>query len=116
MIRCAVTALALVSLASCGLTEETWPDEYAAAWCKRSRSCDRSAFDEAWAGTADCRQTLAEWTEDGILGLEEDFPGCDFDLEEGRDCLVAVRDATCEAFLAGDFGDECNTHLVVCDD
>ena len=60
------------------------------------------------------RAWIRLWTEDGILGLEEDFPGCDFDLEEGRDCLRSVEAASCDEFVRGDFGDECGTHLVLC--
>ncbi len=106
----------LVLLAACGpLTEAAYPDEYASAWCGRSKRCDKDAFDKAWDSRPQCEEQVALWTQAGIDDLEAWYPGCSLSLEEADDCLDALRAASCDEFLDGDFGDECGTHLVVCD-
>lgn len=107
----------LVLLAGCGpLTEESYPDEYASAWCGRSKRCDKAAFKETWDSRSQCEEQVADQARIGIENLEEWFSGCYLSLDQADDCLDAVGRATCDDFLAGDFGDECGEHLVVCED
>ena len=88
----------LLGLAACGLSEDTFQDEYVGKTCDLLMECaDDSAtgvslgFDSA----ADCEAFIG-----AFFALS--VSGCDYDAKAAKDCLASLDEATCDSAAGTD--------------
>ena len=95
--------LLAVALVGCGgeIKEKDWGAEYGQAVCEAYDECLRSYFLENYSDIEDC---VDEYEEEYGADAYDD---CDFDPEEARECIDAMKDfaKSCEYV---DISDECD--------
>ncbi|MEZ4316646.1 MAG: hypothetical protein R3F61_04060 [Myxococcota bacterium] len=103
--------LAVVALSACTpLTEENAPERVAETVCRKTRTCDSDAWDDLYDNDfeecVDAQTDVYEFVLEvgGVFGL-------DLDLEEVGNCMRDIRRSSCDEWLAGDIGPNCNDVL-----
>lgn len=84
--------LALTALTACKITEENWPEKYAAASCDYEQRCAASVFYSYFESGRECEDEYAEYWEDyGSVTYQD----CDFNEVKAKACLEAM-DLSCQ--------------------
>jgi hypothetical protein len=99
-------ALATVlSLAGCEIDQEDFPSIYADAACDKMRKCDKASYESSYEDDAECESQQEDFAAQVVdIG---DALG-EYDPEHARDCIDAIRAATCEEWGNGDYGGNCD--------
>ncbi len=104
--RGGAVALGFALLSGCAIAEQDFPDVYAGAVCSKLKKCDRADFDESYESMSDCEANFidaADAAGDFLQAL-----GLDYNEENARDCVQAVRGAECEGFGETVLPDACD--------
>lgn len=97
----------VAALSGCAVTEETFPPRMAEAWCDASLACDERRFWEDHPdGPSECRETTTERVEDEAFGPNRET-ACTWVPEGAHDCLVRLRDASCDQIASSLWFDDC---------
>ena len=99
---------AIVLTTGCTGTPEQFAKTAARLECKRSKECDKSFFDEEYGGDLGrCKGDREDFWLD--LNDELDDIGCDYDKDEAKKCVKAVRSNKndCSDDADEDIADEC---------
>ena len=96
--------IALISFLGCALflSEDNFPDQYAAALCSRYQECLKGAFE------AEYDDDMDECIDDGADLFDDIDNDCDFDPDEGADCLDSIRSISCGDMVEDGIGDDCD--------
>lgn len=101
MRRFLLSATAVIFLAGCGpIPEADFPEEFGSTYCKRIKECDKGAYESDYTDKEDCIDDWADFA-DTMLDLG-DLLGGDYNEEMGRECVTAIKDATCGEIDDGD--------------
>lgn len=84
--------LALTVLVACGVSEKKFENEYVAKSCELLVDCaDENGSDFlTFESASECESFLGAFFSLGTTG-------CDYDAGAAKDCLVELKDATCES-------------------
>ncbi|MEQ1508254.1 MAG: hypothetical protein ABMB14_38845 [Myxococcota bacterium] len=103
--RAFIVGCGWVAIAGCGvpaeLQKEDFADRAADAVCRRTRECDRGAFDTSYFGLADCRATVSRDLR-AFVGLMDETE-CEYDGAKASDAYTEVLEMSCEDFYEGEF-------------
>lgn len=100
--RIGAIAVVLGFLTACGISENQFPKEYAAAVCNYADKCEKSFYNEEYDGRSDCRDDV----EDDFDLDDEFYDECEFDPEKARACIRSIEKAT-KTCDPDDFDDDC---------
>ena len=102
-------ALPLALAAGCSVSEESWPKDYAKAFCSFQKRCTKAEFFYDYDNETDCvDKMLTRWDEYGAASTA----GCSFDESNAQKCIDALN-LSCEQF-ADDYDPA--TYYTICDD
>ena len=91
--------LVVLLLAACGVTQEDFPEAYAAAVCAKSDECDTLGG----MSIEDCEDAMATFAETVMLDGD-----CAYDPDAGKACIEETESSACDA--PSDDGDSaCDT-------
>ncbi len=98
--------LACMFLGACSVSEENFPDRFAAQWCAASKACSEDAYFDRWLqGTADCTAATSDDVRDRSYGNGED--ACRFEEDAAAACLTRIQSASCPELASEDWYDAC---------
>jgi len=103
--------LFLILVSACSpLTEDNAPERLAETVCRKTRSCDPDSYDDLYQSEFD--ECVDEQTRayEFILDVGGIF-GVDLNIDELRKCRRDIRSASCEDFLDGNIGNDCDDVL-----
>jgi hypothetical protein len=101
-----LVAGALTAAAGCAIEEEDFPEAYGSAWCSKYRQCERADYEADYDDKDECDADAAEVMD--VVSDAADLFGGEYDAEVARECVNAVRGASCEEWQDGDFGGNCD--------
>jgi len=82
----------LLFAAACGVDAEVFHDDFPVGICDRLADCRPLGSDDLGEVTGD--QCVAEWT--ATVESLDGEGACEYDPGQGRQCLRAVEDSTCD--------------------
>lgn len=100
----ALMPVLLLSLVACAIPEESFPDTYGKAVCKRVRECDKGAFENRYDDLKDCSEDWSSAAET-FLDLGDLFGG-EYSPGKARSCIDEINAASCGSFSSGSY--ECD--------
>jgi len=74
-------------LTACSTTPESYVKDWAKLQCQAYEKCSKASFLDDYDDVQECREEYEEYIEDA-----EWIDDCDFDEDEAKKCLEAVRD------------------------
>ena len=105
MINRLVLLLTLIA-SGCAIEEADFPDVYADAICDRLAECDKGDYENRYDSDEDCEE---QWADGADFWMDAaDLLGGEYDSEDARDCIRAIRGADCGEFESGDY--ECDLY------
>lgn len=96
----------LLFLLACGVTEDNFPDRYAAETCARFEECFQAEYELAYDDMGECTDEVVD-----ILSFAD---SCDFDAAAAADCLDEVRSADCADLFDSSASSGCNQVYTNC--
>ena len=111
-IRITIGTSGLLALTACvaPITEENAPERMAETVCKKQRRCEPDLYEDLYQSEFD--ECVDENTAayEFLLDITSVF-GLDVDVEEVRKCARDIRRASCDEWLDGDIGNDCDDIL-----
>lgn len=102
---------ALVALAGC-VTADNYADRFTRTWCQRAEECAKGEFEAAFTSQEDCLEETLDQNEVLEVCLTDE---CEFDKEAARSCLHDLASGSCDDFVNGDYGPDCDDVFTDCD-
>ncbi len=92
------TTLPLLLLTACTVTEESFPDDFAASWCRSYASCDDREFHADFRDMEDCVAETRDYVEDQAYGGSSQV--CHFQEDLAATCITDLSRATCADIMS----------------
>jgi hypothetical protein len=96
-----VALAASLATPACGTSEKSFPKDFSTEVCKKLDECSKGQFDSEWDNVGEC-------VDDYVDYLEDDYEDCDFDQDQGAECLQSMRQSDCDDFVEGDWYRDCS--------
>lgn len=112
--KLAVAGVLMTFLSGCSLLsgtpldQDSYFDELAETTCKVNKDCFKAYYESEWDDLEECVDDHVDLLDDA----KDYYEDCDFDEDQAKACLDAMRGAECGEFLdegdAEDIADECD--------
>ncbi len=114
VIRISSMCAILVALAACvaPITEENAPERMAETVCQKQRRCEPDLYEDLYQSEFDECVDENQAVYEFVLDITGIF-GADLDVEEVRKCARDIRRASCDEWVAGEIGNDCDDILAL---